>query len=39
MRCGRDELRLGPPVIAREKTRTNDPVKNNDFWWDKSGEP
>jgi putative membrane protein insertion efficiency factor len=39
MRCGRDELRLGPPIIAKEKTKTYDPVKNNDFWWDKSGEP
>jgi uncharacterized protein len=39
IRCGRDETKLGPPVIAGEKTRTNDPVKNNDFWWDKSGEP
>jgi uncharacterized protein len=39
IRCGRDETKLGPPIIAGDKTRTNDPVKNNDFWWDKSGEP
>jgi putative membrane protein insertion efficiency factor len=39
MRCGRDELRLGSPVIIRGKTRTYDSVKNNDFWWNKSGEP
>jgi putative membrane protein insertion efficiency factor len=39
IRCGRDEIKLGPPIFAGEKTRTNDPVKNNDFWWDKSGAP
>lgn len=39
MRCGRNEVKLSPPIIAREKTRTSDPLKNNDFWWNKSGEP
>jgi hypothetical protein len=39
MRCGRDELRLGSPVIIRGKTRTYDSVNKNDFWWNKSGEP
>jgi putative membrane protein insertion efficiency factor len=39
MRCGRDELRLGSPVIIRGKTRTYDSINNNDFWWNKSGEP
>jgi putative membrane protein insertion efficiency factor len=40
MRCGRDELRFGSPVIIRGKTRTYDSVNNNDFWWNKkSGEP
>jgi putative membrane protein insertion efficiency factor len=39
MRCGRDELKLGQPVMAREKTRVYDPVQNNDFWWNKSEKP
>jgi uncharacterized protein len=39
MRCGRDELSLSKPIIAREKTRAYDPLKNNDFWWNKSKEP
>ena len=39
MRCGRDELKLSPPIISGGKSRTSDPLKNNDFWWDKSGEP
>jgi putative component of membrane protein insertase Oxa1/YidC/SpoIIIJ protein YidD len=33
MRCGRDELKLGPPVITPNGWRHSDPVRNNDFWW------
>jgi putative membrane protein insertion efficiency factor len=33
MRCGRDEVRLSPPVWINGKTRCYDPVSNNDFWW------
>ncbi|MFO8083453.1 MAG: membrane protein insertion efficiency factor YidD [Desulfobacterales bacterium] len=39
MRCGRNELKLSPPIIARNKERTYDPVSNNDFWWDKPEKP
>jgi len=39
LRCGRNEVKLSPPITARGKTRTYDPLKNNDFWWEKSGEP
>ncbi len=34
LRCGRDELKLSPSIMVRGKTRTYDPVSNNDFWWD-----
>lgn len=39
IRCGRDETRLSPPVIARGKTRTHDPIEQNDFWRNRPGEP
>lgn len=39
MRCGRDELKLSPPVMSGGKSRTRDSLTNNDFWWDKSGDP
>jgi len=32
MRCGRDELKLSPPVMTREGVRCQDPVRNNDVW-------
>ena len=34
MRCGRDEVRLSPPVWINGKRRCYDPVSNNDFWWE-----
>jgi putative membrane protein insertion efficiency factor len=34
MRCGRDEVRLSPPVWINGKMRCYDPVRNNDFWWE-----
>ena len=34
MRCGRDEVRLSPPVRINGKRRCYDPVRNNDFWWE-----
>ena len=33
MRCGRDEIRLSPPVIVDGKLKYYDPVEKNDFWW------
>ena len=33
MRCGRDEVRLSPPVWINGEKRCYDPVSNNDFWW------
>lgn len=33
LRCGRDEVRLSPPVWINGKRRCYDPVSNNDFWW------
>jgi putative component of membrane protein insertase Oxa1/YidC/SpoIIIJ protein YidD len=32
MRCGRDEVRLSPPIRIEGKKRCNDPLSNNDFW-------
>ena len=34
LRCGRDEVRLSPPVWINGKRRCYDPVRNNDFWWE-----
>ncbi len=36
LRCGRDEKDASPPVNVGGKTKTYDPVSNNDFWWKKS---
>lgn len=33
MRCGRDELKLAPPIFVDGEWRYYDPVENNDFWW------
>ncbi|MDY6904790.1 MAG: membrane protein insertion efficiency factor YidD [Thermodesulfobacteriota bacterium] len=33
MRCGRDELRVSPPVVVGGALKCFDPVENNDFWW------
>jgi len=33
MRCGRDELKLSPPIMTRQGIRYRDTVENNDFWW------
>ncbi|WP_419663929.1 conserved uncharacterized protein, DUF37 [Desulfosarcina variabilis str. Montpellier] len=33
MRCGRDELNHSPMVMTRDGRRCQDPVGNNDFWW------
>ncbi len=35
VRCGRDEVKLAPPVWINGKKYTYDPVENNDFWWSK----
>ena len=32
MRCGRDELKLSPPVMTRDGIRSQDPLVNNDVW-------
>jgi putative component of membrane protein insertase Oxa1/YidC/SpoIIIJ protein YidD len=32
MRCGRDELRISPPVNTPQGVRCRDPLDNNDFW-------
>jgi len=32
MRCGRDELKLSPPIWIEGKKRCNDPLSDNDFW-------
>lgn len=32
MRCGRDELKLSPPIRIKGKQRCNDPLSDNDFW-------
>ena len=34
LRCGRDEVRLSPPVWINGKRRCYDPLSNNDFWWE-----
>ncbi len=33
IRCGRDELKLSPPIWTDGRKRCYDPVSNNDFWW------
>jgi putative component of membrane protein insertase Oxa1/YidC/SpoIIIJ protein YidD len=33
LRCGRDEVRLSPPLRSDGRLLTYDPVRNNDFWW------
>ena len=33
VRCGRDELKLGPAIRVNGSNQTYDPVENNDFWW------
>ena len=33
MRCGRDEVKLAPPIIVDGKLKNYDSVNNNDFWW------
>ena len=33
LRCGRDEIRLSPPVWINGERRCYDPISNNDFWW------
>lgn len=32
MRCGRDEIRLSPPVIVDGRLKSYDPLEKNDFW-------
>ncbi len=32
MRCGRDEVKLSPPIRIKGKKRCNDPLSDNDFW-------
>ena len=32
MRCGRDELKLSPPIRIEGKKRCNDPLSDNDSW-------
>jgi len=32
MRCGRDEIRLSPPVIVDGQLKYYDPLEKNDFW-------
>jgi putative component of membrane protein insertase Oxa1/YidC/SpoIIIJ protein YidD len=34
MRCGLDETRHTPPVRVGQRILSNDPVENNDFWWE-----
>jgi putative component of membrane protein insertase Oxa1/YidC/SpoIIIJ protein YidD len=34
LRCGRDELKLSPPVRIKGEWKCHDPVEKNDFWWD-----
>ena len=33
MRCGRDEIKLSPPILIKGEKLSFDPVNNNDFWW------
>jgi len=33
MRCGRDETRLAPAIRVQGRTKTYDPIEDNDFWW------
>jgi hypothetical protein len=35
LRCGHDEVRLGPRVMVDGRTRIFDPVAANTFWWRK----
>ncbi len=35
VRCGRDEVKLSPPIWIKDKKYCYDPVENNDFWWSK----
>jgi putative component of membrane protein insertase Oxa1/YidC/SpoIIIJ protein YidD len=33
LRCGRDEVRLSPPIVHGDAVYSHDSVDNNDFWW------